>query len=242
MKITRTRLAGLAACAALAGCGGGGGGGQSAFERPTDTFNARAAWLNLLAANRSWSVAGTGSDGRNYNFTLALSPAVAAVFPPTGVSSPVTNVQATLTLVGGGSATGLTEVFHDGAGTLLGERQSGDGVTGTACEKITPGTAQLPPTAVQIDTADATGALYRSSSLPSCANTSVDGTATGTWSLEVHAGITYFCLNAVARDLSIPAAVVSSESDCVQVLPDGTLRNAARVRLAVGGFSILATN
>lgn len=239
----RTFSAGLAcALVVIAGCGGGGDAGQSDFTRPTDTFNARAAWVQLIGGTHSWSVAGTGSDGRNYTLGLSTASAAAAVFPPTGVSGSVTNLNLSLTQSGGGSATGLTEVFHGSTYLVEGVRYSTVPASGVACELITAGTAKLPPTAVKIDVADQSGPLYAGASLPNCSNTASSGTVTATWSVEFVAGITYFCVNSVERDLTTAANIVSSEKDCVQMAANGTLGTRARVDVTTDGLRIVAGN
>ena len=228
----------------FAACGGGGGdSGNSGFVPPTDVFNVRAAWQNLLAAGGTWSgITGRANDNRTFVVSVQTAPGPAQAFPLGGVTYN-RSVQTVTTVVNGGSpSVAVNELFVDAGLLWRGSRHSIDNAAPT-CDAPTAA-SQLPPMAATFDTVGTpvTGGLLAGTLYGSCINTnSVLGSASTTWSLEFEAGIVYFCLNTTSQDMAL-VPNVTTESDCIQVAPDGTLRSRARITLRSAGFELIARN
>lgn len=244
----RTRLAAAATSVLLAACGGGGDDGPH-YTPPTGDYDAFAAWQNLLdpATAQSWTgIDGRASDGNDYGLTLAVEVAPDATFPLTGLSHFVTNLRSTLSGNGVLLGTGLTEVFFDADWVVHGLRVSstsmepgGSPVTSVTCDEVvTPG---LPPSAAKVG---ASGTLYDADIREACtAGAAATGTSAASWSIEFEAGIVFFC---VATEDRGPGAspVVTTERDCIEMAPDGTLGTRARVELSGSSpaFGLVARN
>lgn len=228
----------------LAACGGGGDdGGNSGFTPPTDAYDARAAWQNLLTQQRTWSgITGRGSDNLTYTVSVQVGPLADAAFPLSGTVLR-RGSQTVTTQVGNATPTVvLNELFYDAGLLWQGSRHTvGNGTP--SCDEATTGTSALPPTAVRFDAAGTpvTGALLAGTIYANCSSrTGVRGTAASSWSLEFESGIVWFCVTTRAEDLLQPPTV-TTESDCVSVSsPAGTLGDRARITLrqSVGGSDI----
>ncbi len=228
------RLVGtLALVAGLAACGGGGDAGAPPFSPPDDDFDVAAAWQQLLTTSRTWSAEGIGTDGRTYTLTLHTSPGGDDVFPVTGESAARADASVSTT-VDGVPSQGLQQTFYDPAtGVVLGIRRTVASV-GTTCDVST--TVGTPPSAVKVDAA-ANGLLATFDLLDGCrVDSAVLGTIELRWSLEFETGTTYFCLTSTER--SPGDQVLSVESDCLEVEPDGTLGSKVRVTLIQGAVSV----
>jgi hypothetical protein len=213
----------------FAACGGGGS------DHPVDPtpYSVGAGWRNLLTANASWTVSGHGSDGRDYTITNKLAPGATAVFPATLATA--STLARTLTVQATGAAPESIDdtIYLDAvSGTLVGDAY-GDG----SCLSATS-TAAVPQTAV----AGANGPLATGPDVQPCApgaspfvNTSLG------WSLESADDVTMLCITDVALNLG-DGSPLRTESDCIEVSPDGTLGTRARVRLAAGSFVLDARN
>lgn len=226
----------------LAACGGGGDGGQNAFVRPTTSFDAQAAWKNLLTANRHAVLTGTATDGvktLDVDADVVMAPGAAATFPPDGLPYPRGVVTSTLRLTGAPAITGTQENFYDANFRFVGSRNTLASNNAVSCTQAT--SASLPPTAVKIDIADKSGALYTANDLPDCSKKVISGTTTVTWSVEFEAGITYFCINSTDTDLKDPPTV-DTESDCLQIAADGTLGAKTHITVTSEGLTIDARN
>ena len=217
----------------LSACGGG---GDSAGVPPDATYNAAAAWQNLLTTNFAYTVNGVASDGNSYSLSVSGAAASAATFPVTGVTANRTAINSTIQRNGMTVVTASTETFFDSNYLVLGSRFSqpdADAVCEVGISAALPGTAA---------TVGSTGSLSTRSELDGCASDSnVTATTTETWSIEFHEGRSYFCTNATTRDTATPPNV-STEQDCLEVAADGSLGTHARVTLTSGGVTLLATN
>lgn len=239
------RRAALAATVLLlSACGGGGDGGNSGFVPPADAFDVQAAWKNLLTTTRTWSgIIGRGNDNHVYEVAVQIAPAAAAPFPLTAAPAN-RSVQTVSTRVDGGPAgVAVNELFVDAGFLWQGSRHTIDAGT-PSCDEASAGRSVLPPTAVRFDATarPVSGALLAGTIYATCADrTAVRGTATATWSLEFESGTVYFCLNTTSQDLAVPPNV-TSESDCLQVSPDGSLGAKARITLRASGFELVARN
>lgn len=228
--------------ALLVACGGGGDGGASGFIPPTDAFNVRAAWINLLTTTRSWSsISGRANDNHLYDVTVQIAPAAAALFPLTGTPANRSVQTVTSRIDGGAPSIALSELFVDAGSLWVGSRHTVDNAA-PDCDEAAPNASQLPPTAVRFD-ANGTrvaGPLLAGTVYRGCANRgSALGSASATWSLEFEAGVTYFCVNTTDQDFAAPPNVFA-EIDCIEVAPDGTLLDRVRITVRTGSFQLVA--
>ena len=123
------------------------------------------------------------------------------------------------------STTSSRSYYNPGTFVVAGTRNQ----VGNNPETCSIATASVaPPTSASIGMS---GALQTFNDLDSCVLASADltGTSVTTWSLRDDAGTTLFCLNTTKRNTG--NAVLSIESDCVQVSADGTLGARALVDL-----------
>ena len=220
--------------ALLSACGGGGDSGSSGFIAPTDDFNVFLAWRNLLTTSRTWNVSGVGSDGRTYDITLAIAPGATSIFPVTGTTAARSDTTVTSNVSGVGSSMGQQQIYFDGTTYAMVGIRNSSSVGSANCDVVT-GAPSVPPSAVKVGSS---GALATLDELNDCTNSATVGTITVTWSLEFESGTTYFCSNTTERDLS--SNVLSRESDCLQVNPDGTLGAKARVTVVQSGVTLVA--
>ena len=229
------RLAGMlvmvAGMAGVGGCGGGGSDGEPVFTPPDDAFDVAAAWHELLTTTRTWAASGVGTDGRTYTLTLDTAPGGNDVFPVTGEGAARADAVVSST-VDGVPAQGVQQTYYDpGTLAILGLRND---VTGweTTCDVST--TIGTPPSAAKVNE---NGLLASLDLLDGCrADSGLLGTIELRWSLEFETGTTYFCLASTERSTS--GQVLSVESDCLQVAPDGTLGTKMRVTVIQGGVSV----
>jgi len=237
MKMTAA-LAALSA-ALLAGCGGGGDAGSPSTP-PTGNFNAFAAWKNLVdpAAQRSWSVEGTGSDRIDYELGLTVRSAADATFPLTG--STLYSVGVVASSIDGNRqrlGVGLIETFFDATTyQVRGVRNTSTVQTGTGpvtyltCDEIV--TTAVPPTATKVNTS---GTLYTANIRGSCVpGSAIVGTTTTTWSVEWDgfSATSFFCLRSEERDTN---GDITTEKDCVEIEADGDLATRGRARIELSG-------
>lgn len=234
----------LASFAFLGACGGGGSSG-SASPAPGPapapgpsgaTYNALAAWTNLLSTTRSWTVDGQGSDGLAYQLSLAVEPGGAAVFPVTGASAVKSNFRNRLMQQATAVQDVLNEQFIDAQYRLLGSRVSTDGGA-PRCSK-TDVIAALPQAGVAVG---ATGPLYAATTLSDCSAGAVPlGTSYHTWSVREEGGVVFLCVASSNRFLSDTTDRLSET--CIETDAAGNLGQRARIQLTLPGFSVTATN
>ena len=218
----------------LSACGGG---GDSAGVPPDTTYNAAAAWQNLLTTNFSYTVNGVASDGSSYELSLSSAPASAAAFPVTGVTAYRTSINSTLRRNGVTLVNGLQDIFFDANFLQIGSRTAIPGEAPVCDAGISAG---LPSAAALTGQS---GPLSVSDELDGCdATSNTQGTTTETWSIEFYDGRSYFCTNATERDLATPSNVISTEQDCIEIAPNGSLGTHARVTPAANGITLLAKN
>ena len=72
--------------AVLAGCGGGGDTTPVNPGPVTPSYNASAAFHNMLTTNHAWILGGTGNDGKNYSVGVGLTPTGTGTFALDGAS------------------------------------------------------------------------------------------------------------------------------------------------------------
>jgi hypothetical protein len=221
----------------LSACGGGGGSsGDSGFIPPTDDFDVRTAWTNFLVASRSWAVAGVANNGLGYDVTISVQPGATSVVPISGATAARSDTRLIVRENGATVGNALSETFHDAATRqMLGTRFTPLG--GASLCSLASATA-APPQAAKIG---ASGALATLDERDGCSSSSASvGTATVRWSLAFEGGISYFCIDSTERDLA--GNVLATESDCLEVSPDGSLGARARITITQPGtgFSLTA--
>lgn len=232
----------LAAFGLLAACGGGGSSGSSgatpaASGSPASTsYDALRAWTNLHSTTRSWTVTGVASDAKAYELSLSIAPGGTAVFPVSGASATQSVFRNVLkegpTLV----QDTTNEQFLDPQYRQLGARVTAPGTAAT-CSR-TEVIAALPLASTPAGT---TGPLYAATTLADCSTAATPlGTSYHTWSVLDVAGIVYFCVTSSNRFIGETSDQVSET--CIQTDASGTLGAKARIRLALPGFSVTATN
>lgn len=228
-RFDRARFAiGAATAALLAGCGGG---GSDAGDNTN--YNARAAWTSFLSAGRGFTATGVGSDGLSYSLQFGTTPVGNASFPVTGLAANRLDVGWTLRTGGANVRSTTRQIYWDETAHVLG---TSDNNALPRCSVATA--ADVPSTAARIGNA---GALYTASEFDGCTNTSTKtGTTSATWTVELDAGIRYFCVNLTTSGLN--GAVTSSESDCLEIDAAGTPGTHVRIGLSQGTFSLTARN
>ncbi len=245
----------LCSVALVAGCGGGGGASSSpAPSTPssapspspspapapapgTAVYDAQSAWTRLLSTTGSWTVTGRGSDGLDYQLTLAIEPAGAAVFPVTGANALKSTLRNRIALGSGQVVQDvLNEQFTDAGYRLLGSRITTDGGT-PSCSK-TDVVAALPPSGSAPGTS---GPLYAATTLSDCtASASALGTSYHTWSVVAAGGVVYLCVASSNRFLGETSDRLSET--CIETDAAGNLGQRARITLVSPGFSVVAVN
>ncbi len=228
-----TRTPGLLAAASaimlgtLVGCGGGGGDDPA----PVVSYDVQKAIKNLPAVARSYTLAGTATNGSALTLTWTIAPVGVSVFPLTNAASQrvdtriVVRTATQQELVNGGQQSHFSD-----AGVGLGSVRA-DG----SCSQ---GENPALPTAAAVG---ATGDLGGATVYATCSvSAPVVNRITGNWTLEQGTGLVYLCANTVLNDAA--GAVVSRESDCVEVSPDGTVGSRARLTLTVAGTVVVFSN
>jgi hypothetical protein len=214
--------------AVLAGCGGGGG--DAPAPDPVVTYNVQAAFKNLPSSARSYTLAGSASNGSALTLVWAITPKGASVFPLTNASSrrvdsSVVVSTATQTLVDGGQESHFNDAM-DGLGSVLRDGRCSQGSNPALPTAAVPG---------------ATGDLGDATVYGTCALTApVVNRITGNWTLEQGTGMVYMCANTTLTDAA--GATVSRESDCVEIAPNGTVGSHARLKLTVLGTELTFSN
>ncbi|WP_280152680.1 hypothetical protein [Piscinibacter sp. XHJ-5] len=228
------RLVSICGLVMLAACGGGGS-DDGGVMPPADNFAVRTAWANFLTASRTWSAAGVASNGLGYDITIGVQPGAASVMPISGIAAARSDTALRVRENGVIVSDALSETFFDAATLqLVGVRLTATGGSGV-CSLAS--TAAVPPTTAQIGTG---GTLATLDERNGClAGSATLGTATIGWSLEFEAGTSYFCINSTEHDLG--GSVLSTESDCVQVSPDGSLGARARITITQPGSGFTLT-
>jgi hypothetical protein len=242
----RRRIVALALAAVLSACGGGGsdsGGRDGGFQpQPGLEFNPLAAWSNLLLAGGRWEVSGIGSDSLLYSITITAAGAVGGGlaqpilgFPVPGFTAAVSQTQVS-TAAGGIVRNVFQQTFFDPATLhILGLSSQVDGGF-VNCDVAL--TASVPPT---VATLGSSGQLAVLDERLGCGlNAESVGRLDVSWSLEFDdvTGANLFCVHSVERSLAGLAR--SSESDCIEVAPDGTLGSRALVSVSADGFELVA--
>jgi len=216
----------------LAGCGGGGGDDTTPVTPgPIATsYNASAAFHNMLSTNHAWVLGGTGSDGKNYSVGVGLTSTGTGSFALNGASYNRASQSLALAETGASSAASNATLYYG----------SGDQVAGVAnddgtCWAATPGAAV--PTSAHVGDS---GTLYTAVLYPGCTTgLSANGTAVAKWSIETFDSINYFC---TTTDVSSTGGVLQSRTAvCFQVGTDGSIGTAGRVSISnSSGFSLVA--
>lgn len=217
-----------AGLASLAGCGGGGGGGDTST---VVSYNVQAAFKNLSAAPRSYSLAGTATNGAALTLTWTITPIGASVFPLTNsvsqrVDSSIVIRSATTELVNGSQQSHFTAA-QEGLGSVR-----ADG----SCSQ----SDNLPmPTAALLN---AVGKLGDSTVYATCSTRApVINRIAGDWLLQAFGPKVFLCVNTQLLNAA-GTSTVSRETDCIEIAPDGTVGSQARLTLDVGGTTLVFTN
>lgn len=225
--IRLSRLAAAAALSALlAACGGGSD--DDAGEPATTTYNARAAFQQLLGTGGSWTVSGTGNDSRSYQITLSYTPSGSSLFVMDGLVYDTATQTLTLRQSGSSSDSVTQTIYHNlSTATVAGTRTTDD-----ECS-VAVATGSL-PTAARVGDS---GPLFRLTDYEGCVGSTAVGVSDVTWSVERNAGRAYYCLT--TRYVTAGGL----EIECVEANgTGGLLGNRARVRLEApitGGTFIL---
>ncbi len=231
MRADRIRgtLAGVAAALLLAACGGG---GDDTAPPPPSSYAVAAAERHWLTDTGSWAMTGTGSDGKTYNIAMAFAPLAPAPFPVGGAMAARSQQTFTVQTAGVPPSSGGPTVYFDASTLAISGLDYGDGT----CSVPTSNTAVPASAAV-----GASGLIVSISDLDGCASTStVLGGTYVSWSLESTSGVVLMCWNLLARDLA--GVTLATESNCVEIAPDGTLGTKARFSISALGFTINARN
>lgn len=226
MNTTWRAACGLALTTLMAGCGGGGSGSDTPYAVAT-------AWNDLIApsAVRTILASGRGSDGNDYEFELRLTPLGDSAYPKSGAAAQRTDQRISVGVNGDAPVVALQSLYYTGAAQLIGA-SADDG----SCSDIV---TTLPPASARIGDS---GALYSATDYGSCASgdTTVTSRSSARWSLDDIGGTVYFCVNYSYRDASNNPE--GTESDCIEVNPDGSFGTRVRIELSLpDGFSLVAT-
>lgn len=210
--------------AVLAACGGGGGGSAPPPAPSVATTNPHAAWMSLLSNTRTYSAAGTGSDGRQYAVSLTIAPSTGmtvggTAFPSTTFTTQLTRNGAFL------SSTFAEYAYETATGRVMFISYAGGGCAALSASHQLPATASL----------GAAGPMFAGQYSPSCITPNAQ-TLTATWSFEADGANAMLCINQRRALL-----VTHTESWCVAVNAAGVPLSAARVSISDGaGFSLTA--
>ncbi len=220
--------------ALLAGCGGGGGDDTTPVNPGpvTPSYNASAAFHNMLTTSHAWILSGTGSDSKNYSVGVGLTPTGTGTFALDGATYSRSSQSLALAESGTSSAASNSTLYF-GAGDQVKGVANDDGT----CWVATPGAA-VPTSAHAGDS----GTLYTAVLYPGCtAGLSSNGTAVAKWSIETFDSINYFCTTTDV--LSTSGVTQSRTAVCFQVNTDGSIGNQSRVTISnSSGFSLVAKN
>ena len=241
MKMTAAKPLGLTLLVSLLAACGGGGGGDSGLSVSTP-YAVGQGYANLLAANRSWTTTGVGSDGRTYTFTLQTQRLADAAFPLTGVTAARVRQTSTVTASSPSpvNSPSTTDSYYSlSTGLLIGTYSPDDG----SCSRVTASTA-LPAQA----TAGGTGPLTTEAELNGCTSTSAQtATTTSTWSLVAAASANGGAFALLCENASIVGSgtvTSGTAAYCVEIGTDGSLGSRAKLTINVPSlpFSLTATN
>lgn len=229
--IRLSRLAAAATLTALlAACGGGSD--DDAGEPANTTYNARAAFQQLLGSGGSWTVSGTGNDNLSYQITLSYVPTGSGVFVMDGRSYDTATQTLTLRQSGSSSGSVSQTIYHTLSTATVGGTRTSDDECSVAVM-----TGSL-PTAARVGDS---GPLFRLTDYEGCAGSTAVAVSDVTWSVERNGGRAYYCLT---------TRFVTSgglEIECVEANgTGGLLGTRARVRLEApvtgGTFVVDAAN
>jgi len=211
-------LAGL-----LSACGGGGGGDNDA---PAGPYDVAKAWQNVLTTPYSYTATGT-VNGQSISLTVTNGPSGGPItYPRDPTSTPLSYVDQTVTVSGGGLTESFTQrSYFTGSAGLIGASYSDDGT----CSDVIN---SLPlPTAAALG---ASGPLYTATGYLDCTLTATrDGSEVATWSVNDYSGVPYFCVNSTELDTN--GVLDVSGSQCVEVRADGSLGSRVRVSIQIPG-------
>ena len=233
---THRSIAGCVLSTSLLVACGGHGGSEGPPPPPPTAYAVNAALGHVLGTGGSWTVRGTASDGHAYVITFAFAPLAPAPFPLSGVTA-ARSQETTNTTVDGADLGNVTGTFYFDAVSL---QFAGIEYDDGSCFAMTANTSL--PTATTIGTG---GPLFAVTDFGDCVKGSpAVGTTTGTWSLDIDAGVVLLCWNLVSP--SPPQSPGDTASTCFEVQPDGTLGTKARLTLGVvslsGPFTLVARN
>ena len=213
------------ATALLTACGGGGGDSSVPV-----TYNAQAAYKNLLSAPRTFTLSGKASNGGPLGLVWTITPIGAGAFPLTGAAAQRVDSSVVVTGLSSGPLGGTQQAYLDSEFVGLGAVRPEGSCTQSSA-------AQFPTAA----TVGQTGSLGTSAIYQTCTPAApVVGTLDGTWSIQQANGMTFVCSNSTQHDSA--GAVVSSESDCIEASPDGTLGAHAVITVTIAGSSVVFAN
>ncbi len=227
-RMNKPSFAGLAAAVGLsllAGCGGGGD------STPVVSYNVQAAFKNLPAAQRSFTLGGTATNGAALTLTWTITPVGASVFPLSNTASQ--RVDSSIVI-----RTASTELVN-------GSQQSHFGAAMLALGSVRPDGScsqsdNLPmPTAAALN---AVGKLGDSTVFATCSTSApVINRIAGDWLLQQLGGMVFLCANTQLLDAA-GTTTVSRETDCIEIAPDGTVGSHARLTLDVAGTTLVFAN
>lgn len=218
----RAWIIGLAV--ALGACGGGGDSAPPPTPSATAT-NPRAAWMSLLTNTRTYSVAGTGGDGRQYGVSLTIAPG-AGLTSSDGTAFPSATFTTRLARNGAPLSSTFAEYAYEaGTGRVMFIVYGGGGCAALSASYQVPASAGL----------GAAGPMFSGRYSPACITLGAQA-LTATWSFEADGANGMLCINQRREGLA-----VHSESWCVAASAAGVPLSAARVSISDGsGFSLTA--
>lgn len=223
-------VAAAALSALLVACGGGSD--SDAGDPATTTYNARAAFQQLLGSGGSWTVTGTGNDNLAYQITLSYTPTGSGLFVMDGRTYDTATQTLTLRQSGSSSGSVSQTIYH----TLSTATVGGTRTTDDECS-VAVMTGSL-PTAARVGDS---GPLFRLTDYEGCAGSTAVGVSDVTWSVERNGGRAYYCLT--TRFVTAGGL----EIECVEANgAAGLLGSRARVRIEApvtgGTFVVDASN
>lgn len=219
-KLPAVLAASLAAL--LGGCGGG--------YTPPPAYDALATYKAFLSAPRTLTLNGTASNGAALTLTWTVTPVGAAVFPLTNAAGQ--RIDSSIVI-----RNGATVLASGSQQAYLGSDFSGLGSVRSNGSCSQSGTGAL-PTAAPLGQSGSLGTstIYQTCSL----SAAKEGTIDGTWSIEEIKQLIYVCSN--TRLNNNAGALVSTESDCIEIAPGGGFGSRAMITTNVSGTQVSFSN
>ncbi|MEY8688613.1 MAG: hypothetical protein AB9M53_01870 [Leptothrix sp. (in: b-proteobacteria)] len=219
--------------ASIAACGGGGSGGNSTDPNIGVTFQIRAAQVNSINTAKSYTMTGTGNDGKAYSITLSRTPGGTGVFPGDGQTYARAGASVVIRQDGVAITNSNAIGYYDAATSLA------VGVVDSSGACLIPQQGIPVPLTAKVGDAGSAGTATQYSSCVQ-GRTTV-GTYTASWSMESDAGIALLCNTSTFNNTVQGSSI--TQTQCFEIGADGSLKDRAKITLSViGSFSVTAKN